>query len=152
MPASAVKSVALKRKLTEIYDRLLAAYGPQKCFLNHETPFQLLVATILSAQCTDKMVNRVTESLFRDYPEQIYVARKDSPMILGLTGAIVGFFLQWGVYALVSRAISTSDTIQLIKILSFQPMALWVLGAFLITGLVIGVVGSMLAIRKFLQV
>ena len=69
MPASAVKSVALKRKLTEIYDRLLAAYGPQKCFLNHETPFQLLVATILSAQCTDKMVNRVTESLFRDYPE-----------------------------------------------------------------------------------
>ena len=73
-------------------------------------------------------------------------------MILGLTGALVGFFLQWGVYALVSRAISTSDTIQLIKILSFQPMALWVLGAFLITGLVIGVVGSMLAIRKFLQV
>ena len=73
-------------------------------------------------------------------------------MILGLTGALVGFFLQWGVYALVSRAISTSDTIQLIKVLAFQPMALWVLGAFLITGLVIGVVGSMLAIRKFLQV
>ena len=73
-------------------------------------------------------------------------------MILGLTGALVGFFLQWGVYARVSRAISTSDTIQLIKVLAFQPMALWVLGAFLITGLVIGVVGSMLAIRKFLQV
>ena len=73
-------------------------------------------------------------------------------MILGLTGALVGFFLQWGMYALVSRAISTSDTIQLIKVLAFQPMALWVLGAFLITGLVIGVVGSMLAIRKFLQV
>lgn len=73
-------------------------------------------------------------------------------MILGLTGAIVGFFLQWGVYELVSRAISTSDTIQLITILKFQPMALWVLGAFLVTGLIIGVVGSMLAIRKFLQV
>ena len=73
-------------------------------------------------------------------------------MILGLTGAIVGFFLQWGVYALVSQAISTSDTIQLIQILPFQPMALWVLAAFLVTGLVIGVVGSVLAIRKFLQV
>lgn len=73
-------------------------------------------------------------------------------MILGLTGAVVGFFLQWGVYTLVSRAISTSDTIQLIRILAFQPMALWVLGAFLVTGLIIGVVGSMLAIRKFLQV
>ena len=73
-------------------------------------------------------------------------------MILGLTGALVGFFLQWGVYALVSRAISTSDTIQLIKVLSFQPMALWVLLTFLVTGLLIGVVGSLLAIRKFLQV
>ena len=73
-------------------------------------------------------------------------------MILGLTGAVVGFFLQWGIYSLVSRAISGSDTIQLIKVLAFQPMALWVLLAFLITGLLIGVVGSMLAIRKFLQV
>lgn len=73
-------------------------------------------------------------------------------MILGLTGAIVSFFLQWGVYALVSQAVSTSDTIQLIQILPFQPMALWVFAAFLVTGLVIGVVGSVLAIRKFLQV
>ena len=77
MPASAKKSVALKRKLAAIYDRLLAVYGPQKCFLNHETPFQLLVATILSAQCTDKMVNRVTESLFRDYPEPADFAKMD---------------------------------------------------------------------------
>ena len=73
-------------------------------------------------------------------------------MILGLTGAVVGFFLQWGIYSLVSRAVSGSDTIQLIKVLSFQPMALWVLLAFLVTGLLIGVVGSLLAIRKFLQV
>ena len=73
-------------------------------------------------------------------------------MILGLTGAVVGFFLQWGIYSLVSRAVSGSDTIQLIKVLSFQPMALWVLLTFLVTGLLIGVVGSLLAIRKFLQV
>ena len=50
-----------------VYDILLETYGPQKCFLHHMTPFQLLVATILSAQCTDKMVNRVTEPLFRQY-------------------------------------------------------------------------------------
>ncbi|WP_297288871.1 permease-like cell division protein FtsX [uncultured Flavonifractor sp.] len=73
-------------------------------------------------------------------------------MILGVTGALVGFFLQWGVYALVGRAVGGTDTIDLIKVLPFQPMALWVLLAFLITGLLIGVVGSMLAIRKFLQV
>lgn len=53
--------------LAQIDQRLLAQYGPQKCFLEHETPFQLLVATILSAQCTDKMVNRVTSVLFKTH-------------------------------------------------------------------------------------
>jgi len=61
------KTPASARKLAEIDRRLLAQYGPQKCFLEHETPFQLLVATILSAQCTDKMVNRVTAELFKTH-------------------------------------------------------------------------------------
>ena len=59
------KNSAAAEILAEIDRRLLAQYGPQKCFLEHETPFQLLVATILSAQCTDKMVNRVTAELFK---------------------------------------------------------------------------------------
>ena len=61
------KRSALALRLAEIDRRLLAAYGPQKCFLEHETPFQLLVATILSAQCTDKMVNKVTSELFKTH-------------------------------------------------------------------------------------
>ena len=61
------KNSALAGLLAEIDRRLLAVYGPQKCFLEHETPFQLLVATILSAQCTDKMVNRVTSELFKTH-------------------------------------------------------------------------------------
>lgn len=73
-------------------------------------------------------------------------------LILGLIGAVVAFFLEWGVYVLVSKAISTSDTIELIKVLPFQPMALQVLGVFVLTGFVIGAGGSVLAIRKFLQV
>ena len=44
-------------------------YPDAKCELNHESPFQLLVATILSAQTTDKKVNEITETLFRDYPD-----------------------------------------------------------------------------------
>ena len=44
-------------------------YPDAKCELNHETPFQLLVATILSAQTTDKKVNEVTEDLFKEYPD-----------------------------------------------------------------------------------
>ena len=61
------KTSAPAEKLAEIDRRLLTRYGPQKCFLEHETPFQLLVATILSAQCTDKMVNRVTAELFKTH-------------------------------------------------------------------------------------
>lgn len=53
----------------KVYDKLLSVYGPQKCFLEHMTPFQLLVATILSAQCTDKRVNMVTRELFKRWPD-----------------------------------------------------------------------------------
>ena len=52
----------------EIFKRLAAAYPDAKCALDFESPFQLLVATILSAQCTDKRVNMVTPKLFATYP------------------------------------------------------------------------------------
>lgn len=51
----------------EIYDRLHAHYPDAHCALDYKTPFQLLVATILSAQCTDKRVNMVTPALFERY-------------------------------------------------------------------------------------
>ena len=73
-------------------------------------------------------------------------------MILGLVGALMAFFLQWGVYALVANAVTSSDTISLITVLPFGPMAWQVLGVFALTGLVIGTGGSVLAIRRFLQV
>lgn len=49
---------------------LLDEYYPteDKCYLNHENAYQLLIATILSAQCTDDRVNLVTETLFKKYP------------------------------------------------------------------------------------
>jgi len=56
-----------KRKATEIMKLLEEHYRIGKCFLNHETPWQLLFATILSAQCTDAQVNRITEKLFLKY-------------------------------------------------------------------------------------
>src|SRR5207253_10310914 len=51
----------------QIYGRLQAAYPDAKCALDHQNPLQLLVATILSAQSTDKMVNTITPSLFKRY-------------------------------------------------------------------------------------
>jgi len=58
----------LKRRADAIRRRLEAEYPDAACALRHETPLQLLVATILSAQCTDVRVNEVTKSLFKKYP------------------------------------------------------------------------------------
>lgn len=59
----------MKARTKKIVDILKETYPDAKCELNYDTPLQLLVATILSAQTTDKKVNEVTESLFRDYPD-----------------------------------------------------------------------------------
>ena len=73
-------------------------------------------------------------------------------MILGLAGAVVAFFLQWGVYELVSKAVIQSDGMSLVTILPFTSLIVNILPVFCGAGLLIGVVGSVLAIRKFLQV
>ncbi len=58
--------------------RLFQRYYPEAhCALNHETPDQLLFATILSAQCTDERVNKVTPHLFKAYPSTLDLAKAD---------------------------------------------------------------------------
>lgn len=57
----------LKARTRDIIRRLKRAYPDAKCSLNYSNPFELLVATILSAQCTDERVNMVTADLFRKY-------------------------------------------------------------------------------------
>ncbi len=57
-----------KARAETIMRRLRAAYPEARCSLDFTTPFQLLVATILSAQCTDERVNAVTATLFTKYP------------------------------------------------------------------------------------
>ncbi|WP_238882477.1 endonuclease III [Clostridium sp. YIM B02551] len=59
----------MKKSTGKILELLKEAYPDAKCELDHNSPFQLLVATILSAQTTDKKVNEVTESLFKEYPD-----------------------------------------------------------------------------------
>jgi endonuclease-3 len=66
-----------KKRAQRIVRRLATAYADASCALTHEDPFQLLVATILSAQCTDKMVNRVTPELFAHYPDARSMAQAD---------------------------------------------------------------------------
>ena len=57
-----------KQRLAEILRGLDEMYPGATCALHHHTPWELLVATILSAQCTDKRVNEVTPGLFAKYP------------------------------------------------------------------------------------
>jgi endonuclease III len=63
-----------KERVQRIVQRLMEAYPNAHCELDFETPFQLLVATILSAQCTDKRVNIVTRTLFPKYPNPFALA------------------------------------------------------------------------------
>jgi endonuclease-3 len=61
------------------------------CALHHETPFQLLAATILSAQCTDVRVNMVTPVLFAAYPDAASLARADPEVVEEIIRS-TGFF------------------------------------------------------------
>ena len=59
--------IAKRNRTHEIIERLRATYPTAHCELNYSSPLELLIATILSAQCTDKQVNIVTHELFRKY-------------------------------------------------------------------------------------
>lgn len=66
-----------KKRVEKITAGLRQAYPNAKCALNFSSPFELLVAAILSAQCTDKRVNRVTPALFKKYREAADYAGAD---------------------------------------------------------------------------
>jgi endonuclease-3 len=76
-----------------ILDNLEELYPDVDCELARETPFQLLCATILSAQCTDERVNQVTPALFRKFPDPATMARAPSPALEKLIKS-TGFYRQ----------------------------------------------------------
>ncbi|HYP12717.1 MAG TPA: endonuclease III [Bryobacteraceae bacterium] len=68
-----------KARVTGILEGLDKLYPNVTCALNHRNPWELLVATILSAQCTDKRVNEVTPALFEKYPTPADFAHANQP-------------------------------------------------------------------------
>jgi endonuclease-3 len=85
-----------KQRAPITIERLAAEYpGDAKalCALDHDGPFQLLIATILSAQCTDEMVNKVTPTVFARYPTPADLAHAD-PVTLEEIIHPTGFFRQ----------------------------------------------------------
>src|SRR6266536_3216258 len=98
-------AVSRRRKPTpelarEIYNRLAKHYPDAHCALDFTSPFQLLVATILSAQCTDKRVNMVTPALFKRYrtpaalaaanPEELEELIKSTGFYRNKTKSLIG--------------------------------------------------------------
>jgi len=100
------RGAELKAHALLILERLKKEYPDAHCELDFETPLQLLIATILSAQCTDKRVNMVTPELFKTFPdaESLSIAnpekleemikstgffRNKTKSLLGMSGAVV---------------------------------------------------------------
>ena len=72
------ESLANKKiRAKAIYRTLSKTYPNVRCELNYKTAYQLLVATVLSAQCTDKRVNQTTPALFKKYPNPVKMAQAD---------------------------------------------------------------------------
>ena len=84
-------SAKLRQRALEILTRLQQEYPDATTELNHDNAFQLLVATILSAQCTDVRVNLVTPALFARYPEPADLAQARLPELEELIHS-TGFF------------------------------------------------------------
>lgn len=80
-----------KQRALEIVQRLERMYPKARCSLDYETPFQLLIATILSAQSTDVRVNIVTKTLFKKYPTVDSFANA-KPLVLERDIHSTGFF------------------------------------------------------------
>ncbi len=82
---------ALARRAAKLFVRLSAEYPDAHCELDYRTPYQLLVATILSAQCTDVRVNLVTPEFFARYPTPGALARAEREAVESLIRS-TGFF------------------------------------------------------------
>jgi len=66
-----------KKKAFEIFTILKKEYPDARCLLNYKNPFELLIATILAAQCTDGRVNEVTKTLFSKFPDSKSMAQAE---------------------------------------------------------------------------
>ena len=78
-------------RMPEILARLRREYPDARCALDYRNPFELLCATILSAQCTDARVNIVTPTLFQEYPAPGALARARQPEVEAIIRS-TGFF------------------------------------------------------------
>lgn len=84
-------NAAKRARAIEVCERLNRRYGPVECFLDHASPFRLVIAVLLSAQTTDAQVNKVTPELFRRWPTPEALAQA-TPAEVGEVIKSLGFY------------------------------------------------------------
>lgn len=104
MPKTPQKTAKQKERAKEILDELYKHYPNPHCALDHRNAFELLIATILSAQCTDVRVNKVTPALFEAYPTPETMAKAPLEELEELVRTT-------GFYKNKSKALKESSTI-----------------------------------------
>ena len=105
------KSPSQKQRALEILARLQRLYPDATCSLNYSTPVQLLVATILSAQCTDERVNKVTPALFARFPDAASLANADLEELENLVRIQVFIAIRRRIFKGLVKKLSASLTL-----------------------------------------
>jgi len=73
-------------------------------------------------------------------------------MLLGLFGSLVAFLIQWGLYSIVANNVGTIGGLSFVEVIPFITIAIPMLAVFILTGLVVGIGGSLVAIKNYLKV
>ena len=97
-----------RERAVEFCERLERRYGPVECFLDHESPFRLTIAVLLSAQTTDAQVNKVTPELFRRWPTLEALAGAEVSEVADVIKTL-GFYKSKAAHAVAAAQMIVSD-------------------------------------------
>ena len=101
-------NAAKRERAIEVCERLNRRYGPVECFLDHENPFRLLIAVLLSAQTTDAQVNKVTPKLFAQWPTPEAMAGASVADVAGTIKSL-GFYKSKAKHAVEAAQMIVTD-------------------------------------------
>lgn len=101
-------NAAKRARAIEVCERLNRRYGPVECFLDHESPYRLVISVLLSAQTTDAQVNRVAPELFRRWPTPATLAQA-TPEEVGEVIHSLGFYKTKARHAVEAAQMIVSD-------------------------------------------
>ena len=97
-----------RERAVEFCERLERRYGPVECFLDHENPFRLTIAVLLSAQTTDAQVNKVTPELFRRWPTPEALTGAEVSEVADVIKTL-GFYKSKAAHAVAAAQMIVSD-------------------------------------------